>query len=245
MIMNNKTLKRIIREAIEETIKMPPGTMVQHTNAVFDDNHRRINGSVNIDGQEMWISRSMNVNLFVFCKDKKGEWCVLASQRGSGKWNAVAGFLDYYESLEKAAARECFEETGVSVDPKKLKQVDIKSFVNGRTGPSQDVFVTFVGILNGTIDSYPTSKENAEPGEVLDVRWIPLSEVGNAKKYPWALGHGKKIMYWANVFLKNNIGRKDNDYNTIVSTLQSMVNSGKITQESYESVIKAIELYLK
>jgi hypothetical protein len=80
---------------------------------------------------------------------------------------------------------------------------------------------------------------------VLDVRWIPLSEVGNAKKYPWALGHGKKIMYWANVFLKNNIGRKDNDYNTIVSTLQSMVNSGKITQESYESVIKAIELYLK
>lgn len=242
MIRDN-VIKRIIRETIEENIPMPNGTMVPYTNSIYDANHKKINGSVNIGGKDRWISRSNNVHLFLYCKNKNGEWCLLASQRGrSGKWNAVAGFLDYYESLSKAAARECYEETGVIVDPEKLKCVDTKSFVNKMNAQSQDVITTFVGVLNGVTDNYPTSTENAEEGEVSAVMWIPLSEINN---YQWALGHGKKALEWANVFLKNKIEKNDNDYDTIINTLSSMVNSGKITPESYKKVVKAIELYLK
>jgi ADP-ribose pyrophosphatase YjhB (NUDIX family) len=236
-------IRRIIRETIEENIPMPDGTVVPYTNSIYDANHKRVNGSVNIDGRDVWISRSNNVVLFVYCKNEKGEWCLLASQRGgSGKWNAVAGFLDYYESLASAAARECFEETGVKIDPKKLKCVDTKSFVNKLNSHSQDIITTFVGVLNGVTKNYPTSMNNAEEGEVSAVGWIPLSEIG---KYNWAFNHDKKALQWANVFLKNNIGKKDEDYNTIITTLASMVKSGKITQESYSQVVKAIELYLK
>lgn len=236
-------IRRIIRETIEENIPMPDGTVVPYTNSIYDTNHKKINGSVNIDGRDRWISRSNNVHLFLYCKNENGEWCLLASQRGrSGKWNAVAGFLDYYESLAKAAARECFEETGVKVDPSKLKCVDTKSFVNKLNSQSQDVITTFVGVLNGITKNYPTSMANAEEGEVSAVAWIPLSQIEN---YNWALGHGKKALEWANVFLKNNIGKKDADYNTIIATLSSMVKNGKITQESYNQVVKAIELYLK
>jgi ADP-ribose pyrophosphatase YjhB (NUDIX family) len=242
-MIHNKLIKRIIRETIEENFPMPNGTVVPYTNSIYDTNSKRVNGSVNINGRDRWISRSNNVHLFLYCKDENGEWCLLASQRGrSGKWNAVAGFLDYYESLEKAAARECFEETGVKVDPTKLKCVNTKSFVNKLNAQSQDVITTFVGILKGITKNYPTSMANAEDGEVTDVKWIPLSQI---QDYPWALGHDKKALQWANVFLKNNIGKKDDDYNTIINTLSAMVNNGKITQDSYKEVVKAIELYLK
>lgn len=236
-------IRRVIRETIEENIPMPDGSTVPYTNSIFDKRHKRVNGSVNIDGRDRWISRSNNVHLFLYCKNENGEWCVLASQRGrSGKWNAVAGFLDYYESLANAAARECFEETGVKVDPKKLKCVDTKSFVNKMNAQSQDIITTFVGVLNGVTKNYPTSMANAEEGEVSDVGWIPLSQIGN---YNWALGHGKKALEWARVFLNNSIGRGDEDYNTIINTLSAMVKNGKITEESYKEVVKAIELYLK
>lgn len=31
-----------------------------------------------------WFSRSVSVVTFIFCKNKRGRWCVLASQRGKG-----------------------------------------------------------------------------------------------------------------------------------------------------------------
>ena len=74
-------------------------------------------------GQEHWISRSVSIVMFVFCKNLRGEWCVLASQRGEGTpdpelinaWNCQCGYLDYNETTKEAAQRETLEETGIKV----------------------------------------------------------------------------------------------------------------------------------
>ena len=48
-------IRKIIRETIEENIPMPDGTVVPYTNSIYDTNHKKINGSVNIDGRDRWI----------------------------------------------------------------------------------------------------------------------------------------------------------------------------------------------
>ena len=88
------------------------------------------NFAIRRNGRVYWVARSMAVQCFVFCKDKNGEWCLLASKRGgtgdrSGQWNIVGGFLDYGEDLEMAVARECREETGVIIPKENVKYLGI------------------------------------------------------------------------------------------------------------------------
>lgn len=55
-------------------------------------------------GKTLWSGRYCAVAAFAFCKIK-GEWCVLANQRGEGTpdfqgyWNCPCGFLDMEKSL--------------------------------------------------------------------------------------------------------------------------------------------------
>ena len=74
-----------------------------------------------------WFSRSIASAVFVFCKNRNGEWCVLASERGEeaadfqGFWNCPCGYLDFDETAANAARRECYEETGVNLDINKIE----------------------------------------------------------------------------------------------------------------------------
>ena len=83
------------------------------------------NFSIEHEGKIYWISRSMAVVCFVFAYID-GRWCVLANQRGEGTpdfqgyWNAPCGYLDYNETLEQAAIREVYEETGVKLTEAKF-----------------------------------------------------------------------------------------------------------------------------
>ena len=47
--------------------------------------------------------------------------CCRAHPPAQGQWAPPSGYLESGESLEDAAARETFEETGVHVDPAKLE----------------------------------------------------------------------------------------------------------------------------
>ena len=77
-------------------------------------------------GVTLWSGRYCAVAAFVFCK-LKGEWCILANQRGKGTpdyqgyWNCVCGYLEADESAEQGCAREVYEETGVKINPNKFK----------------------------------------------------------------------------------------------------------------------------
>ena len=59
-----------------------------------------------------WFSRSMASALFIFCRNKKNQWCVLASERGKeaadfvGAWNCPCGYLDLDETTKDCARRE-------------------------------------------------------------------------------------------------------------------------------------------
>ena len=69
-----------------------------------------------------WFSRSMASAIFIYCKDKDDNWCVLASERGEeaadfrGFWNCTCGYLDFNETTKDCAMRELYEETGLLID---------------------------------------------------------------------------------------------------------------------------------
>lgn len=161
------------------------------------------NRAVKIDGRISYISRSSVVSMKCFCRNRNGEWCILANQRGkgttnSGAWNTPVGYLDYGETLEEAAARETYEETGVKIPIDKVEYIGMDSAPHGR---KQDVVIRFKAVLDGVIDDYPTSDENAEEGEVADIQWIPLSRV-NDKRYRW---NGNAQLYHAKVSLGDKL----------------------------------------
>ena len=141
-----------------------------------------------------WYSRSVAVASFIFCKDKMGEWCVLASERGKGTpdyqgyWNCPCGYLDWNERLSDAAHRETLEETGVNIPADEFKVVGIN---DSPSENRQNVTVRHRVIIGKkTIDDFTFSHDGNEQDEVGEIRWIPLKLV-NA--YKWAFGHDKLI----------------------------------------------------
>ena len=144
------------------------------------------------EGKTLWCSRSVVVSCYTFARNPEGTWCILVNKRGPGLpnnvglWNTVTGYLDFYESNIDAAIRETKEETGVDL-PEDFIVLDYTR-VN-REG-DQNVVFGHVCVLPQTTDNYPLSTEFCEPGEVDEVRWMPISEVDN---YQWANQHNEKI----------------------------------------------------
>ena len=216
---------------------------------------KRVNGSIlfkNKRGQEEehWISRSMTVSLYLFCYSQEyNDWCILCNQRGRtsvGKWNTICGYLDYGENLPSAAARECFEETGVKVDPRMLKCMGTNSEPRGG---SEDVNTRFVGILQDDISNHVPSAvkdlQGGEQGEVLDIKWIPLSQLDN---FPFAFGQNEKIKRQAEVSLPQFTSDTTNeDYKNVLSLLHTMLADNKISSMAYGeiSAILQREFYRK
>lgn len=128
------------------------------------------------NGKIYYVSRSVAVSLCTFCRDANGNWCVLANKRGPschsnvGKWNIPAGYLDYGESAEDAAVRETWEETGVYIE----NDVPLRLLGTNASVERDDVSMAYTCVLDGVIDDYPLSAENSEPGEVSDIKWIPI-----------------------------------------------------------------------
>lgn len=197
-----KNIDVIIREAMDKAfadsvvgglsdvnapLKKPEHVeLVNDPKCVRPDNGGPYNRPVKIDDRIYYISRSSVVSMKCFCRNRQGEWCILANQRGngttnSGAWNTPVGYLDYGETLEEAAARETYEETGVRIPPEKIEFMAMDSAPRGR---KQDVVIRFKAVLDGVIDDYPTTDEYCEPGEVADIQWIPMSKV-NDRRYRW------------------------------------------------------------
>lgn len=189
---------------------------------------RRFNKNNPEDFEEYWVSRSNIVSLLVYCKAPDGRWCTLANQRGSGKWNYVHGYLDYGETLEDAAVRECFEETGVKISKNQLR-------FNGTDSSKLygNVSTRYSVVLPGTTENYPTTNTNAEPGEVLAVAWIPLNEIN---KYKWVAPQNKTIINVFKTLYGNNNGR----YTELKTVLGKMIQSRDISPEQYKEIRKIL-----
>jgi ADP-ribose pyrophosphatase YjhB (NUDIX family) len=83
--------------------------------------------------------------------------CRRAIEPAQGQWNLPSGFLECGETLEEGAARETFEETGVSVDPSALELYGVLNMT-----AIEQVAITF----RVRIDSKPVLRVGPECEEV-------------------------------------------------------------------------------
>lgn len=201
------------------------------------------NFAVMRNGRVYYISRSVAVSLYCFCKNQMGEWCVLANKRGSGApngkglWNTPCGYLDYGESGEHAACREAWEETGVRVPESKLKMqgVNTKNF-----GGAQNVSIRYAAVLDGITDEYPLSAANCEPGEVDDIQWIPLTEIS---KYRWAFGQEHKIPGQAKTSLNYENGVIKNDLPSKINSLKNELKGNPYAEQLFSQILQDLKEY--
>lgn len=154
-----------------------------------------------------WFSRSVSVVTFVFCKNKRGGWCVLASQRGEGTpdsefvgcWNSVCGYLDFDEDLKTCAQREIKEETGVDIDTDLLKFIKIND--DPKSDKRQNLTVHYLAVITDkTTDDFTFSHKDNEKDEVGEIKFIDVNKVDN---YKWAFNHGNLIKSYFELFVKD------------------------------------------
>lgn len=142
-----------------------------------------------------WFSRSIAVVVFVFAKDKDGDWCVLASERGkdaadfNGMWNCCCGYLDFGETTKEAACREVHEETGVDIPIDSLEFIGYED--NPITANRQNVTFRFlVKIEDRQTCDFKFSKKDNEGDEVGEIAWIKEKDID---RYKWAFEHNQLL----------------------------------------------------
>lgn len=243
-MITKKSIRQMINEAMDDlTQSNTPIELLNDKNCKPRRPGEPYNRPVKIDGQLFYISRSITVSLYVYCKNKEGELCVLANQRGQGAqnanmlWNIPAGYLDYGESIEQAAQREAYEETGVVVPLEKIEMMGINSSPGGRR---QDVSVRFSAVLDGTIDDYPVDISHCEPGEVADAGWIPLSGIGSKR---WAYGQHHKIVPQAETMFGNldSYNKNGNDLSNMIAELKHELSGNPKAKYLFNKIIKLIK----
>lgn len=107
-----------------------------------------------------------------FCKAS-----VLLVQRGfgaknhPGEWCLPGGHLEDNETIVDCTVRECFEETGIKLNPQKI---ELFTWEDDPKQSSKFIMMDFFCPLNEKVE---ISTENSEPGEIADIRWVPMNEI--------------------------------------------------------------------
>lgn len=173
------------------------------------------NKCYDVDGQEIWHSRSVAVVGMVIMIHSD-EFYVLLGKRGEalpnevGKWCMPCGFLDWDETCEDAVIREIWEETGLNI-------VDAMNKYNVHTNnmhypwrinstpdnPAQTVSLHYAIVMSTSPniqhdnESFPevTFENNTEPKEVDEVKWVNIKDL---REYEMAFGHDSVINIYVN-----------------------------------------------
>lgn len=139
------------------------------------------NEIIEVNGKKVAIDRSVGVTLLLVSTDKNGDLCCLLNKRGDNKdtgglWNMPSGYLDWGETGEECAARELYEECGLSIpSSSEIKLVEVS------TNPAnykQHVILRYIAYVPSATD-FPLSMQNAETGEVSEIAWVKLSKLDN------------------------------------------------------------------
>ena len=240
-ILNEEQLTSIIRDNIKEWYYKKKGPISYSMNdkiELVDDPNVKDGGNFPIkrNGKEYWVSRSNTVSLYVFGYDKNGVMHVLINKRGNevkkgnGRWSIISGYLDYNETLENAAVRECWEETGVKIDKKKLINI-------GTNSRRESVNTCFYSILDGSIEEHPTAINNSENGEISDAKWVPIKEID---KYD--LWHGKDTIKKIANKIKNKKSLDTNNdiYGQFLDILKIFLKNKIIDNTDYKTIISIV-----
>lgn len=245
-----KAINEVMSEAGHNKLPFDPKHPANQVQLGYDKNLRYGNDFINKggnfmvvrNGRKYYVSRSTSVSLYAFAKNKNGEWCVLANQRGHGSskglFNVTCGFVDMSpqgkpeETLEQAACRESFEENGVKIDPSTLVMMGVNSH-------NTNINASFYAVITDRIvEQMPTSISNAEAGEVLKSLWIPLS---NVDKFKFAYNQNAKIPAIARKALGDYDNPDNNRLNTLVAMLKQRLGNDQESQYLLSQIIKNYE----
>lgn len=162
------------------------------------------NRCVIVDGEELWISRSVTVLaiLIVICD---GNAYVPLNKRGPdlpsevGKWCLAGGYLDYDETIGGAVLREVWEELGLDLQAlqanhRLVGSLDQPSLVFSEPRRSQNITMHYplMVFLNPDTD-LPLLAPQVSAGEVTDVAWVPLEK---ALAMDLAFNHQEILQYF-------------------------------------------------
>lgn len=164
------------------------------------------------EGRVIWLSRSCAVAITIIIRRGKERFCLMV-KRGEGcpdergRWVLPCGYLDWDETLGLGAARELFEETGF--DFQKFIVNDIIEntfrvvcsfsndgqpwFVNSGVDDGKQNVTHYFGAfieLNGDDDLPELTDKYCEPGEVAELKWVPVKDL---TQYDIAFNHEKRI----------------------------------------------------
>lgn len=135
------------------------------------------------EGEKLWYSRSVAaaVALIAF-RDNIPHMLIV--QRGPnathpGKWCIPGGFLEHDEFIYDCAKRELFEETGISLQPSEEDSLTIGGIIDDPKTSSMQNIVFVYKVIRGNAMDEELSLDNAEPGEISDIKWIPVSDFDN------------------------------------------------------------------
>lgn len=154
------------------------------------------------DEKKYWISRAMAVAVVIIGTGGE-EPVFLVSQRGPGcpdhigKWSFTCGYLDWDETLRRAAGRETYEEMSLTISEESLALWKIVDSPD--RDARQNVVFRFIArvplseleesLKTGVINNATWSR-GGEADEVSDIKLVPLSEVD---QYEWAFNHRELI----------------------------------------------------
>jgi 8-oxo-dGTP diphosphatase len=158
------------------------------------------NRCLQIDGQEIWISRSVTV-LPVLLFVSKGTQYVPLGLRGAdlpegvGQWGLPGGYLDYDETATEAVYREVWEELGLDI-PALVKKFRFEGNlehpyeVYSQPRRRQNVTLKYPLMFHLEEADLPPLKPQVCMGEVVEAQWF---EVETALAMPLAFNHHEVI----------------------------------------------------
>jgi len=153
------------------------------------------------DGGKIWKSRNVAVVVVILHGDQFFSDEVYLVKRGrdmthSNTWCFPCGYLDWDETVQEAAIREVYEETGLIANIKDLKFVGIDS---DPSKFSQNVSIRF--LLENGKDLVKDPNHKIDLGEVSDSGWFSIQ-----KPLPDMAFDHKEICEEMHKTLKHNMG---------------------------------------
>lgn len=145
------------------------------------------NRCLTVDGEELWISRSVTVLPALFFVQGANTYVPLGL-RGNGlpdecgKWALPGGYLDYDETAGEAVLRESWEEMGLNLlelqhQYRFVGSLDQPYYVLSQPWRRQNVTLRFPLMFFLAADEpLPSLNPQVSEDEVIEAKWFSLAE---------------------------------------------------------------------
>jgi 8-oxo-dGTP pyrophosphatase MutT (NUDIX family) len=168
----------------------------------------RPNRPIEVNGEIVWISRSVTVVLTLLFAVERQLYVPL-QKRGiempaeAGRWGLPGGYLDFDETAGEAVIREVYEELGLYLpilmeNHRWVGDLDQPYYVDSRPlSVTQNVSLRFPMLI--AVDVLPPLAPVVGAGEVEEARWFSVEE---AIAMPLAFGHHILIQKCLHTYFK-------------------------------------------